>query len=46
MRSRPPTPYRSGRLRTAGHCASVRNLADLDTLKHEQFSTQECVQNH
>ena len=24
----------------------VRNCADLDTLKHERFSTQECVQNH
>jgi hypothetical protein len=24
----------------------VRNRADLYTLKHERFSTQECVQNH
>ena len=24
----------------------VRNCADLGTLKHERFSTQECVQNH
>nr|DAX23025.1 MAG TPA: hypothetical protein [Caudoviricetes sp.] len=36
-----PAPSAPGR---PAHC--VRNCADSDTLKHERFSTQECVQSH